>query len=59
MYVRIEYPNDKAIEAKGETLEELVDALNVAIVTLWGKRNAHQNALTIEEMEEWLNQTRS
>jgi hypothetical protein len=56
-YVRIEYPEDKAIEAEGETLEELVESVNVGIATLWGKRNYGKNAISLEEMDEWLKQT--
>lgn len=59
LYVRIEYPDDKAIEAEGETLEELVDAVNVGIVTLWGKKNYGNNAISIEEMDIWLSQTKT
>jgi hypothetical protein len=57
MYVRIEYPDDKALEAKGENLEELVEALNLGILTLWGKRNYGNNAVSIEEIDKWLSQT--
>lgn len=56
-YVRIEYPEDKAIEAEGETLEELVDSVNVGIRTLWGQRNFNRNAVTLEEMDAWLGQS--
>lgn len=57
MYLRIEYPDDKALEAKGENLEELVEALNLGILTLWGKRNYGNNAVSIEEIDRWLSQT--
>lgn len=57
LYLRIEYPDDKAIEAKGDTKEELVEALNLAILTLWGKRNYGKNAVSLEEIDQWLNQT--
>lgn len=57
LYVRIEYPEDKAIEAKGETIEELVEALNLGILTLWGKRNYGKNAVSLEEIDQWLKQT--
>ncbi|MFE9497275.1 hypothetical protein [Streptomyces collinus] len=56
-YVRIEYPEDKAIEAEGETLEQLVDSVNVGIRTLWGQRNFGKNAVTLEEMDAWLGQS--
>lgn len=53
-YVRIEYPEDKAIEAEGETLEQLVDSVNVGIRTLWGQRNFQKNAVTLDQINEWL-----
>ncbi|TKT03435.1 hypothetical protein [Streptomyces lasalocidi] len=56
--IRIEYPNDRAIDASGDTLEELIEAVNVAIATLWGKRKYGDNAVTLEEIEQWLNQAK-
>lgn len=56
-YVRIEYPEDKAIEAEGETLEQLVDSLNVGVQALWGKKNFGRNAITLDEMDAWLGQS--
>ncbi|MEU3599882.1 hypothetical protein ABZ714_14320 [Streptomyces sp. NPDC006798] len=56
-YVRIEYGNEKAIEAEGETLEQLVDSANLGIKILWGSKKFGQNAVTLDEMDTWLGQS--
>ncbi|MET7741989.1 hypothetical protein [Streptomyces sp. NPDC005385] len=52
--IRVEYPQDKALEATGKDIDEMVDAVNVALALLWGKRNIGSNAISLEEMDEWL-----
>ncbi|MFD6751763.1 hypothetical protein [Streptomyces anthocyanicus] len=57
--IRVEYPQDRALEATGKDIDEMVDAMNIALALLWGKKSYERNAISLEEMDAWLNQPKN